>query len=183
MSRVRFIFGTICVAMSIVLWYTHPVSATEFKEYWKATYFRVVKATRFGETSGNLCLGPATWAVHGTVGAASFTETWRVGTYERDKYAIDDYTTHKDESGWETSGKLLNQQVNVMYSFSEPQDCKDDRSNDTAHIKMNPTGVYGGLVTNNDDQGLDSWSVQDDLLGLRSMPKKWTIQGEITQAP
>lgn len=188
MSRIRFVFGIICITISIVLWYAHPVSATDFSEYWKATYFRVVKATRSGETSGNLCLGPAEWQVHGTVGTASFTETWRVGTY-----TIGDLTTRKDEGGWETSDGhtaftdpadghgFWNTTVGVAYSFDD--NCvDDDRANDKPHLNMNPTGVYGGLVTDN-NTWFDSWSLSDDLRGLRSMPKKWTIQGDITLAP
>lgn len=170
-NSVRYTFGTICLAMALLV-NAYPVTATSFTEYWRATYFRVVKVARsdFNQTSGQLCLGPAEWKVEGTFGAQSFEETWRVGNY----------TNPDDVTGWTTSGNLSNAFATPTYEFSD--NCVDDDSISVERVRVVPTGVYGGFSTVGRGSGswIDSWSFDDDVMGLRSMPNKWTINGTIS---
>ena len=169
MSKIRLYLGSLLTVLGLVVIIgTPPVSADALQEWWQATFFRAVRVTRAGQTTGWYCLGPAEWTVSGTVGTVTFSEVWRVG----------DYDQRSDDSGWLTSGELYPAAGTSEYGYRSY--CTDDETINKSQTAIQPTGLYGGLVTGNEGW-IDSWDLSEDIFGVRSMPKKWTIKGEIDQ--
>ena len=153
-------------------------AATSYFEEWRATSYRTVRATRDNwpgtPSTGDYCLGPASWDVTGSVGTTNFTESWTV-------------PTTRATSGWlDSQPRSADQIYTVTYDFSS--DCIDDDSRDSliGDFQITTIGLYGGMISIGDGgsssnringDGLDSWNFDQDIQGVRSMPVKWHVEG------
>lgn len=153
-------------------------AATSYYEEWRATSYRTVRATRNGwpgtPSTGDYCLGPASWDVTGSVGTTNFRETWTV-------------PTTRATSGWlDTQPRSTEQIYSVNYDFSN--ECVDDDSRDAliGDFQVTTIGLYGGMISIGDGgsvsnringDGLDSWNLDQDIQGVRSMPVRWHVEG------
>jgi hypothetical protein len=145
-------------------------AATSYRENWRATQYRAANislASGSGGATGDYCLGPSEWSVEGQVGDQQFSETWQVLNPTRT-------VTGAWVSSWPISSAHTRK---VTYTFTAS--CNDDASLDSTTIdtRLTTIGLYGGLATIRDGGGLDNWNLQTDILGVRSMPKVWHIEG------
>ena len=144
------------------------LGATDYQEHWQATGFRTASASQVsgaGGTTGQYCLGPSAWQVDGSVGGVTFQETWTGGPW------INSWPVYYPDLGGAQPVRR------VAYSLSS--NCQDDETLDSvaSDTRITTIGLYGGMTSIRNGNGLDDWYFESDIFGVRSMPQSWHIQG------
>lgn len=181
-SQRRTQLGFGLLALGVLFWVMSgprlALATTSYQEHWQATAYRTALASNSQATNftGAYCLGPSQWSVSGQVGDVNFEETWRVAKPDGSTTGVWLNSWPVDYSG-QFPGYALAPRRTLAYSTANS--CEDGENLDSAaaDVRITTVGLYGGLSTIRDSDGLDDWNFEIDAVGVRSMPRYWHVEG------